>query len=115
MRVAAEGLDTALDQYPAQLTCRGLSLISTNSHCCNCLSLQGESSPNIRGIAPTRQFHSVYQDKEGNHGEGRRRRDSSDREGERKGSEDDDDEEQSHASFDSTDGKTHHLCVFIGG
>jgi hypothetical protein len=67
----------------------------------------------MRGIAPTRQFHSVYQDKEGNHGEGRRRRDSSDREGERKGSEDDDDEEQSHASFDSTDGKTHHLCVFI--
>lgn len=63
----------------------------------------------MRGIAPTRQFHSVYQDKEGSHGEGRR--DSSDREGERKGSEDDDDEEQSHASFDSTDGEMHLSCV----
>lgn len=62
----------------------------------------------MRGIAPTRQFHSVYQDKEGSHGE---KRDSTDREGERKGSEDDDDEEQSHASFDSTDGEAHNYFI----
>ena len=65
----------------------------------------------MRGIAPTRQFHSVYQDKEGSHIEGRQRRDSSDRDGERKGSEDDEDEEQSHASFDSTDGETRYFSL----
>lgn len=74
--------------------------------------LQGDLSPGMRGLAPSRQFHSVYQDK---HEKRARSSSSGGREevkmceGIKERTDDEEDDEEHTTSYDSSDGESSQL------